>query len=240
MTAQNIMSLEGVGMQFGRFQALSDLSFEIKAGEVLGVAGPNGAGKSTLLNVCTGGLCPTSGKVMLDGHEITALPRHSRCAQGIAMTFQIPTVISSLTVAENLLVGRSFGGSHRYNFEKIIEIAGLSHMLDAEAGTVDLLTRKTIMLGAALATGPRIVFMDEPLGGLNVQEIQDFVRIIDLAKQEFGVTVVMVEHKTRALAAIADRILIINFGKFVCLDRPSVVLNDDHVVEIYLGKKHDA
>ena len=156
------------------------------------------------------------------------------------MTFQIPTVISSLSVAENLLVGSCFGGSHRHNFEKIIEITGLGGVLGAEAGTVDLLTRKAIMLGAALATGPRIVFMDEPLGGLNAEEIQDFVRIIDLARQAFGVTIVMVEHKTRALAAIADRILIINFGKFVCLDRPSVVLNDDHVVEIYLGKKHDA
>ncbi|SFJ80792.1 ABC transporter ATP-binding protein [Celeribacter neptunius] len=240
MTSQNIMSLEGVGMQFGPFHALSELSFEIKAGEVLGVAGPNGAGKSTLLNVCTGGLCPTSGKVLFDGREITGLPRHARCAQGIAMTFQIPTVISSLTVAENLLVGRSFGGSHQHDFDQIVEITGLGPVLDAEAGTVDLLARKTIMLGAALATGPRIVFMDEPLGGLNAEEIQDFVQIIDRARQAFGVTIVMVEHKIRALAEIADRILIINFGKFVCLDRPSVVLNDDHVVEIYLGKKHDA
>lgn len=240
MTSKHIMSLKAVGMRFGSFQALSDLSFDIDAGEVLGVAGPNGAGKSTLLNVCTGGLCPTSGSVLLDGQDITALPRHSRCSKGIAMTFQIPTVISSLTVAENLLVGRSFGGSHRHDFDAIVEIAGLGDVLGADAGTVDLLTRKAIMLGAALATGPRIVFMDEPLGGLNADEIKRFVRMIDRCRQAFGVSVVMVEHKTRALAEIADRILIINFGRFVCLDRPSVVLNDDHVVEIYLGKKHDA
>ncbi|SNT76169.1 ABC transporter ATP-binding protein [Paracoccus seriniphilus] len=239
------MSLENVTMKFGPFRALTDLSFHISRGEILGVAGPNGAGKSTLMDVCTGGLKASAGEVIFDGRTITSCPRHVRCGLGIAQTFQIPTLLSSLTVGENLLAGHLFGHEARGTpsgiaLEEILSLTRLGDHLDMDAARADLLTRKRIMLGAALATGPEIIFMDEPLGGLNSEEIAEFLDVVRHVRDSLGVTVVMVEHKTRALAEIADRILIINFGEFVMLDTPSIVLNDDHVVEIYLGKKHDA
>lgn len=239
------MSLENVTMQFGSFRALMDMSFHIDRGEILGVAGPNGAGKSTLMNVCTGGLRASSGQVSFNGRDVTRFKRHARCGLGIAQTFQIPTLLSSLTVGENLLAGQIFGTEVRgeatgISMEEILFLTQLEDSLQMDAAQADLLTRKRIMLGAALATGPEIIFMDEPLGGLNAEEIVEFLQVIRHVREELGITIVMVEHKTRALAEIADRVLIINFGEFVMLDTPQVVLNDDHVVEIYLGKKQDA
>ncbi|MEM9278475.1 MAG: ATP-binding cassette domain-containing protein, partial [Pseudomonadota bacterium] len=225
--------------------ALEDLSFNIGRGEVLGVAGPNGAGKSTLMNVCTGGLHATAGQVRFNGENITGLNRHKHCGLGIAQTFQIPTLISSLTVGENLVAGQIFGTEARgtnpsTSIEDILQLTDLDDSKNTNASNADLLTRKRIMLGAALATEPQIIFMDEPFAGLNPTEIAAFLDLIRHVHEQLSITIVMVEHKTRALAEIADRILIINFGKFVMLDEPEVVLNDDHVVEIYLGKKHSA
>lgn len=239
------MSLENVSMQFGPFRALTDMSFHVERGEVLGVAGPNGAGKSTLMNVCTGGLRATGGQVLFNGRDITRFKRHRRCGLGIAQSFQIPTLLASLSVGENLLAGQVFGREVRgaetgISVDEILYLTQLEHQLPMPAAQADLLTRKRIMLGAALFTGPEIIFMDEPLGGLNSEEIVEFLQVIRHVREELGITIVMVEHKTRALAKIADRVLIINFGEFVMLDRPEVVLNDEHVVEIYLGKKHDA
>lgn len=239
------MILDGVSMRFGNFDALSNVSFGIEGGEILGVAGPNGAGKSTLMNVCTGGLTATSGRVMHNDTDITRLRRHHRCGRGIAQTFQSPMLITSLTVGENLLAGQVFGTQARgtppiLSIEEVTDLVGLGDMLDRRANDVDLLTRKRIMLGAALATGPGIIFMDEPLAGLNTAEIDQILNMVRTLNNRLNITIVMVEHKTRALAEIASRILIINFGKLVMLDRPEVVLNDDHIVDIYLGRKHDA
>ena len=240
-----LMNLDTVSMRFGEFTALNDVSFAMEEGEVLGVAGPNGAGKTTLMNVCTGGLRASAGRVLLEGKDVTGLRRHARCAAGISQTFQIPKLIDSITVGENLLAGHIFGSADKKSRSKIdldhvIQLVGLSDEISMPAHKADLLTRKRIMLGAALATGPKLLFLDEPLGGLNGEEIAQLLDVIRVARAQLSITVVMVEHKTRALADIADRILILNFGKFVMLDSPGVVLNDDHVVEIYLGKKHDA
>lgn len=239
------MSLDNVTMRFGQFHAVTDMSFGIQRGEILGVAGPNGAGKSTLMNVCTGGFRATNGRVVFNGHDITRYKRHRRCGLGIAQTFQIPTLLSSVTVGENLLAGQIFGRdvhgeSTAIGMDEILYLTQLEDQLPLVASHAALLVRKRIMLGAALATGPELIFMDEPLAGLNAEEVIEFLQVIRHVREELGITIVMVEHKTRALAEIADRVLIMNFGKFVMLDIPEIVLNDDHVVEIYLGKRHSA
>jgi len=162
--AVDLMTLEKVSMQFGSFLALTDISFGIRKGEILGVAGPNGAGKSTLLNVCTGGLSATSGRVLFKGKDITGAKQHTCCGLGIGRTFQIPTLLSSLTVGENILAGNIFGSEVKgsapnISIYNVIALTSLSDALDKPAGQADLLTRKRIMLGAALATGPEIIFM---------------------------------------------------------------------------------
>lgn len=245
-SGDEIMQLEAVSMRFGPFLALRDLTFSVKRGEVLGIAGPNGAGKSTLLNVCTGGLSATDGSIHIGDKDITRLGRHACCALGIGRTFQIPTIVSSLTVGENILTGSTFGRKkdraqgQAADFQSIVDLTGLSAEIDENAGRTDLLTRKRVMLASALATGAELVFMDEPLGGLNAEEIDSFCSLIKTVRHERGLTFVIVEHKTRALADLSDRILILDFGALVCIDTPDIVLNDDRVVEIYLGKKHSA
>lgn len=240
------MRVDGISMRFGSFLALNDLTFAVDRGEILGVAGPNGAGKSTLLNVCTGGLSATSGRIHFGDTDITRMPRHACCGLGIGRTFQIPTIVSSLTVGENILAGATFGrpksrsGGRGADLDAILDLTGLAADTDKNAGQTDLLTRKRVMLASALATGAELVFMDEPLGGLNAGEIESFCALIQNVREERALTFVIVEHKTRALAELSNRILILDFGALVCIGPPDVVLNDDRVVEIYLGKKHSA
>jgi len=246
LPGDRIMRIDGVSMRFGTFLALNDLTFSVERGEILGVAGPNGAGKSTLLNVCTGGLTATNGSIRFGDADITRLPRHACCGLGIGRTFQIPTIVSSLTVGENVLAGATFGRPEKRSrslsadLDTILELTGLAADIDRNAGLSDLLTRKRVMLASALATGAELVFMDEPLGGLNAEEIESFCALIMKVRAERALTFVIVEHKTRALAELSNRILILDFGALVCIDEPEVVLNDDRVVEIYLGKKHSA
>ena len=243
----NIMTVEHVSRRFGSLLALNNLSFEIRQGEILGIAGPNGAGKSTLLNVCTGVVPPSEGRVSFEGMSVTGIPPHRFCQIGIARTFQIPQIFSSLTVEENVSTGAMFGHPKRlsdYEFGKVLgdalEITGLTKQRRQPASQVDLLTRKRIMLAAALATNPRLVFLDEPLSGLNHEEVELFVDLFRHLHAKLGLTLVVVEHKVRALAALSHRILILNAGTKLCLDTPEAVLRHPGVIDVYLGSRNFA
>lgn len=245
--AQPILSLENVSKRFGALKALDDLSFDIGRGEILGIAGPNGAGKSTLLNVCTGVLSPSSGTVTFEGQAVAGLPAHRYCGLGIARTFQIPQVFSSMTVADNVATGAMFGPAERLaaaqikaRVDGVLDLTGLARQRQQLASQADLLTRKRIMLAAALATEPRLVFLDEPLSGLNGEEVDIFVALFRRLHAALGLTLIVVEHKVRALAALSDRILILNAGALLCLDRPEAVLRDARVIDIYLGARNFA
>lgn len=234
--------VEGVGRRFGKFQALKDVSFEVADGQILGVAGPNGAGKSTLLNVCTGILRPTTGTIAMDGKRTDRAQLHCLSRFGLARTFQIPQVFASLDVETNIRIGATFGGAHMaadrpIGIEQIIELLGLRPVRYRLAGEVDLLARKMIMLGAALATGPRIVFMDEPFGGLNSQEIEDYATLVERLRDKLGLSFVIVEHKMRALTRLSNRLLILNFGEMLCEGSPEAVLADEQVNDIYLARR---
>lgn len=244
--ASPIMTLENVSRRFGALKALDGLSFDIKDGEILGIAGPNGAGKTTLLNVCTGALSPSTGILTFQGTSIAGLPPHRRCHLGIARTFQIPQIFSSLSVEENVATGAMFGTErHAHSalearIVEALELTGLMRERHQPASRADLLTRKRIMLAAALATEPRLIFLDEPLAGLNAEEVDIFVSLFRRLHAALGLTLVVVEHKVRALATLSDRILILNAGSLLCLDRPEVVLRDARVIDIYLGARNFA
>lgn len=245
--APPIMALSHVGKQFGALKALNDLSFDIRRGEILGIAGPNGAGKSTLLNVCTGVLKPSSGTVSFEGQVVAGLPAHRYCSLGIGRTFQIPQIFSSMTVEDNVATGAMFGPAERLGaaqiksrVDEVLAITGLAQQRRQPAGQADLLTRKRIMLAAALATEPRLVFLDEPLSGLNTEEVEIFVALFRRLHATLSLTLVVVEHKVRALADLSDRILILNAGTLLCLDRPEAVLRNAQVIDIYLGARNFA
>jgi branched-chain amino acid transport system ATP-binding protein len=246
-TQAAVMTLAGVSRRFGALNALDDMSFDIRGGEILGIAGPNGAGKTTLLNVCTGVLPVSSGSIEFGGQSIANSTPHRCCHLGIARTFQIPQVFSSMSVEDNVATGAVFGvqghGSatvQRGHVNDVLEMVGLSAQRRQSASEVDLLTRKRIMLGAALATRPKIIFLDEPLSGLNAEEVDVFVALFRRLHAALNLTLVIVEHKVKALAAVSQRILILNFGTLLCLDTPAAVLRDPQVIDIYLGSQNFA
>jgi branched-chain amino acid transport system ATP-binding protein len=247
VVALPIMSLERVSRRFGALKALDDLSFDIRDGEILGIAGPNGAGKTTLLNICTGVLTPSTGSLTFQDQAVAGLPAHRCCGLGIARTFQIPQIFSSMTVEDNVSTGAMFGSGKlagdaaiKAKVSEALEITGLSRQRTQPASRADLLTRKCIMLAAALATQPKLIFLDEPLSGLNAEEVEIFVGLFRRLHAALRLTLVVVEHKVRALAALSDRILILDAGSLLYLDRPEAVLRDARVIDIYLGTRNFA
>jgi len=242
--APPIMSLDHVSPRFGVPKALDDLSLDIRSGEILGIAGPNGAGKTTLLNVCTGAMPPSAGTLTFESHAVADLPAHRCCRLGIARTFQIPQIFSSMSVEENVATGAMFGArapaaeALEAKVSDVLTITGLIGQRREPASRADLLTRKRIMLAAALATEPKLIFLDEPLAGLNAEEVDIFVGLFRRLHTALDLTLVVVEHKVRALASLSDRILILNSGSLLCLDRPDSVLRDARVIDIYLGARN--
>lgn len=242
---QDILNLDGIVKRFGKLVALDHLSFAVRRGEVFGIAGPNGAGKSTALSVCTGQLAPDEGTIMFDGRSLAGRQPHQFCHAGIARTFQIPQVFSSMTVRENVEVGLEFGGrvkrgASARSADAILKLTDLLDSAELHAASVDLITRKRIMLAAALATDPMILFMDEPLAGLNEVEIDIFADLIKRVNSELGIAIVLVEHKVRTLAMLSSRIMILNFGQVVRLDEPDAIMSDPEIIELYLGKSYAA
>ncbi len=191
---------------------------------------------------------PNKGKIMFDGERVDGLPPYHMCLKGVGRTFQIPQVFGSLTVEENVGIGFTFGATGKSRLgttsprflESILDLTGLSSKRDQQVSTVDLLTRKMIMLAAVLATKPKLVFMDEPLAGLNSEEIDIFSSLITHLHSKLDITFVVVEHKIRALSNLSDRLMIIHFGSCLCLDTPDMVVKDDRVIEVYLGAEYDA
>ena len=235
-----LMSLNGVCKKYGALNVLKDVSFEVQPGEIFGIAGPNGAGKSTLLNACTGLARPDKGQIHFSEQRTDRLPPNRLCQLGIARTYQIPQVFNSLSVRENIETGAMFGDSglkseKQRRVDELLELLELQHLANSNSASVDLLARKMVMLGAALATQPTLVFMDEPFGGLNSEEIDRYAELVIKLRRELGVSFVIVEHKMRALTQMANRLLILNFGSVLCLDTPENVLRDPHVIDIYLG-----
>ncbi len=228
--------------RFGALAALNYLSFDVRRGEILGIAGPNGAGKSTLLNVCGGALAPTSGEIIFEGERVSGLSPYRMCRRGLGRTFQIPQVFSSMTVEENVNAGRIFGGSNASDdlVRFLMDACGLAKHRGEPAGRVSLMARKMLMLAAVLATRPKIVFMDEPLAGLNKEETGMSMDLLLRLRNEMAVTFVVVEHKVRALSQLSDRLMVIHFGSCICLDVPRVVVRDAQVVDVYLGTEFDA
>jgi branched-chain amino acid transport system ATP-binding protein len=234
--AQDIFTFQDVTRRFGAFTAIDGLSFTVRAGEILGVAGPNGAGKSTMLALCSGQLAPDRGSIRFEGIELAGKRPH---------TFQIPQIFASMTVRENVTIGALFGPGQRRpepssSVDAVLELVGLDAQADQEAASADLMTRKRIMLGAALCTDPKLLLMDEPLGGLNDAEIDTFSALIGEVNRAMGVAVVLVEHKIRALAKLSNRMMILNFGQLVQLDLPEKILTNPQIIELYLGKRYAA
>jgi len=251
-TRQAVLQAREVRKDYGGLRAVADVSLEVAAGEVLGIAGPNGAGKTTLFDVITGHTRATAGEVLLAGRPITAEPVHVRARLGLARTFQQPTVARSLTVAENMLLAAAFGrpraggaraGStdRRHPREvaaEFLEFVGLAGRAQAQSDLLGVYDRKSLMLGTALATGASAILLDEPFGGLSPAEIDKTIELIGAIRRR-GLAVVCIEHVMRALTSIADRVMVMHHGAVFFTGTPAQMLADQKVVEVYLGARRE-
>jgi branched-chain amino acid transport system ATP-binding protein len=237
------LELEGLSKSFGALTVIDGLDVRLEEGEALGVVGPNGAGKTTMLHLVAGQLRPDAGRVRFAGRDVTGLPARARCQLGLARTYQVPQPFAGMTVYENVLVGASFGGgrgrrdraedAHQASLDALA-LAELVPEANRLAGSLTLLERKRLELARALATGPRLLLLDEVAGGLTEPEVLRLVATIRRVRQA-GVSIVWIEHIVHALLSLVDRIVAINFGRKLIEGDPGTVMASPEVRDVYLG-----
>lgn len=244
--AGKLLSCSHVSKHFGALAAVNDLSFDVVEGEILGIGGPNGAGKTTLFEVISGLNPATAGEVIFAGRPITRLSPERICHEGIARTFQLNAGFDSLTLRENVLVGAHFGREDRLlpgvrigrdarsRAEAALAAVGLADRADALTEKIPVLDRKLLMIASALATEPRLLLMDEPVGGLTPREIDRVMDVVHGLKGH-GVTVILIEHVMRFLVQLSTRVLVMHHGEKLYEGPPDGLASDAKVVEVYLG-----
>ena len=237
-----LLTCKNVTQRFGLLTVVSDLSFEVDKGEVLGIAGPNGAGKTTLFNVISG-VYRGSGDVIFDNVSIMKLRPHQVCHMGISGTLQIPQLFSTLTVRANVEVGAHFGNvggdEKEENIREVIEFVGLKGKEGVIADNLNLFDKKLTMLAAAMATKPKLLLLDEPIGGLSPTEVKEFVDVVQKVNKEQGLTIIVIEHLMKVLTKLSNRLMIMVNGERIALGPPEEVTKDEKVIEVYLGRgKH--
>jgi branched-chain amino acid transport system ATP-binding protein len=238
-----LIEAEKVTKKFGGLMALREVSFGIAKGEILGLIGPNGAGKTTLFNAVAGVFPPESGKIQFNGEEITGLRPHELCMKGIARTFQITKPFLNISVLDNLMVGalskeKKLEVGKKISLE-VLEFVGLISKKDVLAGSLTLEDRKKLELARALATKPTLLLLDEVMAGLNPKEMEDTLKLIRKVHAE-GMTIFIVEHVMKAIMSVSHRIMVLHHGEKIAEGAPNEVVQDQKVVDAYLGQSYHA
>jgi branched-chain amino acid transport system ATP-binding protein len=239
-----LLELDHVTKRFGRVVIAEDLSFSVDAGETVGIVGPNGAGKTSLFGLISGDLAPNTGQVSFAGRNVTRLDSAARCRLGIGRTYQVPRPFVDMTVFENVLVAAQQGGGLRRKASYAaaagaLERTGIAGEANVPAGRLGLLARKRLEIARALATGPRLLLLDEVAGGLTDPEVTVLVEIVRGINAE-GVAVIWIEHVVRALTSLVSRMTCLYGGEFIGDGTPAEVLANPRVREVYLGSDIDA
>ena len=252
-----ILEAEDLCVSFGGVRALVNVGLAVRSGELFSVIGPNGAGKTTLLNCISGRYVPASGRISFKGRNITRLAASKRAAVGIGRTFQNLALFSHMTVLDNIMVGRHhlltndfLSGSlywltgarreeleHRRKVEEIIDFLEIQHVRKAMAGTLSYGLRKRVELARAMALEPQLLLLDEPMAGMNLEEKEDMARYIVDLNEEWGLTVVMIEHDMGVVMDISHRIAVLDFGRKIAEGIPQHILANEHVRKAYLGEE---
>lgn len=240
--AKRILEVVGLYKYFGGLAAVNCLDFYLEEGEILGLIGPNGSGKTTVFNLIAGVLKPDKGKIYFYGEEISGKGPASICQMGIGRTFQIPLPFNRLTVLENVKLARLYGSKPAKNIneaekeaDEIVEFIGLKSRRLTIAGNLTILDRKRLELGKALATRPKLLLLDEILGGLTPKEIEDAIGLI-MAIKATGISMIIVEHVMKAIMGFSDRVIVLNSGIKIAEGKPREVILENAVIEAYLGK----
>jgi len=234
-----LLELHDVTKSFGALKVTDAVSFCVPKGQALGIIGPNGAGKSTLFNLITGNIPPDKGRISFLGEDVTRRPAMDRVRMGVGRSFQIPQPFEGLTVFENLAVAASFGQGRSEaavtgDCIRILQDTELMRLANTPAGALSLLDRKRLELARAMATGPRLLLLDEIAGGLTEGECQALIATIKGLHAQ-GMTIIWIEHVLHALTAVVERLLVLDFGRVIGQGDPDEIMASKEVREIYLG-----
>jgi len=252
-----ILDLQNISLRFGGVKALTDISFNIREHEVRAIIGPNGAGKSSMLNVINGVYHPQEGRIFFRGEERKKMEPHVAAQQGIARTFQNIALFKGMSVLDNIMTGRNLKMkcnlfqqalwlgpalreeiAHREKVEEIVDFLEIQHIRKTPVGALPYGLQKRVDLGRALAMEPQILLLDEPMAGMNVEEKQDMCRFILDISDQFGTTIVLIEHDMGVVMDISDRVVVLDYGKKIGDGTPDEVRNNQDVINAYLGSGH--
>lgn len=241
-----MLTVSGLSKRFGGFLAVNQVSFELKAGEILGLIGPNGSGKSTTFNLIAGMLRPTGGSIQFNGKEIGGLPAHRICRLGVGRTFQIPRPFRKLSILENVTLAAYYGAGGtisrseaRQHAEEALDLVGLPAEETATTDGLGAAALKKLELARALATKPTLLLADESLGGLDAAEMDRAADMLLNIRSKMGITIIWVEHIMGVLMRVVDRVIVLDHGEKIFEGLPAQAVQDGRVTEVYLGKRRD-
>jgi branched-chain amino acid transport system ATP-binding protein len=233
-----LLTLDHLSKSYGALKVTDDVSLQVAQGEIVGILGPNGAGKTTLFNLIAGTVRPNAGQVVFQGQDVTGLDASARCRMGISRSFQIPHPFVGMTVFENILVGATFGRPAAEGPEaraaEVLRLTGLARRANDRAGALTLLERKRLEMARALATDPALLLLDEIAGGLTERECQSLLEAVREVHGT-GVTIVWIEHVVHALLSVAQRLVVVDFGRKIADGLPAEVLASKEVQSVYMG-----
>jgi len=252
-----MLSVDNISLAFGGVKALTDISFDVREHEVRAIIGPNGAGKSSMLNCINGVYSPQQGRIHFDGQTFSSMDPHKAASMGIARTFQNIALFKGMSVLDNLMTGRNLKMKssllaqafyvgpnrreeieHREQVEHIIDFLQIESVRKTPVGRLPYGVQKRVELGRALAAEPRLLLLDEPMAGMNIEEKQDMCRFVLDVNDEFGTTIVLIEHDMGVVMDISDRVVVLDYGKKIGDGSPDDVRNNQAVIDAYLGVAH--
>ena len=253
-----MMEMKNITLRFGGVVAIKDISFDIRQGEIRAIIGPNGAGKSSMLNVISGFYNPQEGEVWFNGKQRPPMRPYQVARQGIARTFQNIALFEGMSVLDNIMTGRlnhmkasmldqaiwwgkaeKEEAANRDKVERIIDFLEIQSIRKTPVGRLPYGLKKRVELGRALAAEPKLLLLDEPMAGMNVEEKEDMSRFILDVNDEFGMTIALIEHDMGVVMDLSDRVVVMDYGKKIGDGTPDVVRNDQAVIDAYLGVSHD-